>query len=230
MQKVLLAACAASLLGIGASAAADLPTMKSAPLMPAPAAVSWTGCYVGAVGGIASGHSDMHFASDGSLAASNSPSSGEIGATVGCDWQTSSFVFGALADLAWSDLNASSADIANTSYTLGVKSDWSNTDRLRVGYAWGPALLYATGGLSVRDVGAYESATGTPQETIWKTRTGWNIGAGVEFLVLPHVSLKGEYLYEDFGNSLYTWSTAGFSPKHVNLNDNLFRVGLNYHF
>jgi outer membrane immunogenic protein len=230
MQKVLVAAFAASLLGIGASAAADLPTMKTAPLAPAPAAVSWTGCYVGAVGGIAAGHSDMHFAAGGALAVTNSPSSAEIGGTVGCDWQTSSFVFGAVADLAWSGLNASGADIANTAYTLGVKSDWSNTDRVRVGYALGSALLYATGGLSVRDVAAYEFTAGVPQETIWKTRTGWNVGAGVEYLILPHVSVKAEYLYEDFGSSLYTWTSLGFSPKRVSLDDSLFRLGVNYHF
>jgi opacity protein-like surface antigen len=35
---------------------------------------------------------------------------------------------------------------------------------------------------------------------------------GVEFPVMPHVSLKAEYLYDDFGNPLYTWTTTEFGP------------------
>src|SRR6266481_100594 len=33
-----------------------------------------------------------------------------------------------------------------------------------------------------------------------KTRTGWTAGAGVEWMFLPHWSVKGEYLYRSFSS------------------------------
>lgn len=74
------------------------------------------------------------------------------------------------------------------------------------------------------------------------TLTGWTLGGGVEtsltWLGLPNQwSAKLEYLYVDLGNVTNTVNFPGATAGTVytdrvktGINDNIVRVGLNYHF
>jgi hypothetical protein len=64
MRNVLGLAGAALLLFAGPAAAADLAVMAPVYKAPPPPVYSWTGCYVGATAGGASGKSDVSWASD----------------------------------------------------------------------------------------------------------------------------------------------------------------------
>ena len=106
---------------------------------------------------------------------------------------------------------------------LGVKSglNWFGTVRGRAGYAFGPTLVYATGGLAFGEVENFR---------VTETQTGYVVGAGVEYKFSPAWSLKGEYQFV----SLDASSASGAGPLGITGGDrsevNTFRVGVNYHF
>ncbi|CCD92988.1 putative outer-membrane protein, secreted protein [Bradyrhizobium sp. ORS 375] len=214
MKKILLATVALAALAAPA-AAADLaarPTYTKAPVL-APVQ-TWTGFYIGAMGGYANENADFA-----------AMKGGFAGGTVGYNWQQGAVVFGLEADAAWADINA-------TVGALGVTAeskirDWG-TVRGRIGYAFGPTLLYATGGYAWADNRISLTAPGISVSDS-KFHSGWTVGAGVEYMFAPHWSLKGEYLYKSFGGESYTFTGLGTLTTGT-LNVHSGQVGINYHF
>ena len=92
----------------------------------------------------------------------------------------------------------------------------ANTNQLgsvtgRLGYTWGPALLYAKGGYAWRDndnIGV--SAGGVPVAftTDGNHRDGYTVGAGLEYMFAPNWSAKLEYQYYNFGSTTFTGGPA----------------------
>ncbi|WP_315738113.1 MULTISPECIES: porin family protein [unclassified Bradyrhizobium] len=214
MKKILLATVALAALAAPA-AAADLaarPTYTKAPV--AAPVLTWTGFYIGAMGGYA--NEDADFAA---------MKGGFAGGTVGYNWQQGAVVFGLEADAAWADINANVG-------ALGVNAeskirDWG-TVRGRIGYAFGPTLLYATGGYAWADNRVSLTAPGFAASDS-KIHSGWTVGAGVEYMFAPNWSLKGEYLYKSFGGESYTFTGLGTLATGT-LNVHSGQVGINYHF
>ncbi|WP_315797488.1 MULTISPECIES: porin family protein [unclassified Bradyrhizobium] len=214
MKKILLATVALAALAAPA-AAADLaarPTYTKAPV--AAPVLTWTGFYIGAMGGYA--NEDADFAA---------MKGGFAGGTVGYNWQQGAVVFGLEADAAWADINANVG-------ALGVNAeskirDWG-TVRGRIGYAFGPTLLYATGGYAWADNRISLTAPGFAASDS-KIHSGWTVGAGVEYMFAPNWSLKGEYLYKSFGGESYTFTGLGTLATGT-LNVHSGQVGINYHF
>ena len=68
------------------------------------------------------------------------------------------------------------------------------------------------------------------------TKAGWTVGGGVEYAFTPNWTVKGEYLYENFGhvNSAPGFFLPGvataFNNSNRSINVNIVRVGLNYKF
>ena len=100
---------------------------------------------------------------------------------------------------------------APTAYTITqeVKSNWLFTARPRVGVTAGKALIYGTGGLAVTDIkysAAFTDTFAAALETseFKKTKAGYTVGGGVEVKVAKKWSVKGEYLYSDFGRESVT--------------------------
>jgi outer membrane immunogenic protein len=216
MKKLLLATVGLAALGLAPAIAADLParTYTKAPaIAPLP---TWTGFYIGAMGGY--GKQDT---SDFAL------SGGFGGGTVGYNWQTGMYVFGIEAD-------AAGADISQTVAIPGIVSAEDKiralgTVRGRFGITYQQALFYGTGGFAWADERVSASALGVSISDS-KTRTGWTAGGGVEVMFAPHWSVKGEYLYRSFDSETFF---AGTIPGGVNsgtLNIHSGQVGVNYHF
>ncbi|MEO4001684.1 outer membrane beta-barrel protein [Mesorhizobium sp. CAU 1732] len=101
--------------------------------------------------------------------------------------------------------NSISAGIAGVG-TVSAESqlDYLGTVRARAGYAFDRALIYAHGGwaygkteqtLSLTDefTGATDSISSST------SRSGWTVGAGVEFAVTEMISVGTEYAYTDLG-------------------------------
>ncbi|MGJ4881304.1 outer membrane protein [Bradyrhizobium sp. HKCCYLRH1065] len=214
MKKILLATVALAALAAPA-AAADLaarPTYTKAPV--AAPVLTWTGFYIGAMGGYANENADFA-----------AMKGGFAGGTVGYNWQQGAVVFGLEADAAWADINANVG-------ALGVNAeskirDWG-TVRGRIGYAFGPTLLYATGGYAWADNRISLTAPGFAAADS-KIHSGWTVGAGVEYMFAPNWSLKGEYLYKSFGGENYTFTGLGTLTTGT-LNVHSGQVGINYHF
>jgi outer membrane immunogenic protein len=128
------------------------------------------------------------------------------------------------------------------------------TVRGRLGYLFTPALLvYATGGLAYGDPGltTYVLQTRTPKPfdaPLWGSasssgvQAGWTVGAGAEWMFMPHWSARVEYLHYDLGSVSNDLSFSSRNPRRgiVNFATNvtsraqfdgdLVRVGVNYHF
>jgi outer membrane immunogenic protein len=113
--------------------------------------------------------------------------------------------------------------------------DWFGTVRGRIGYAFGPALLYATGGFAYGDVREKLFRTNATAATASNNdvRTGFVVGGGIEYALSTAWSAKLEYQYIDLGSDRLTGVYSG-QPITLQTNslDNNFstvRVGLNYH-
>ena len=144
MKKFLLGG--AALVALAAPAfAADMParTYTKAPAYTAPQVVyNWTGFYIG-------GHIGGAFAGNNSLEGSGGRFLG--GVQGGVDYQFApNWVIGAEAQYSWLTNNNNGVLFpGNTLVTTNNNQLGSVTGRL--GYTWGPALLYAKGGYAWRD-------------------------------------------------------------------------------
>jgi outer membrane immunogenic protein len=232
MKKILLASVATAALCSASALAADMP-VKAPHYAPS---FSWTGCYVGAVAGGMWG-STRQVDESGKPSAIGLPlidtdvSGGLVGGTLGCNYQTANWVWGVENDISWTSFKGSEQELDpfNPNIRLGTKTSWLDTLRGRVGYAVDRSLWYVTGGAAFSDIKATEDFPGVGNIT--NTRTGWTVGAGVEWaLADPHWSVKLEYLYVDFGNKLYRFTAQPVPDldRNVNLKENIVRVGLNY--
>lgn len=236
--------------------AADLPVRTAAP---APvftvAPFSWNGFYVGVNAGLITASTTLTGYDPGGVdgycwtddcSYRNSPSrtGGIFGAQIGYNFQTGNLVFGVEADIGWSSATKSYRSAFIDDYTYGKTGVSAlGTARVRMGYAFDRALVYLTGGLAygnVEEVGdayAFEAAgsasRGTTTAGGW--RTGWTLGAGVEYAITNNWSVKAEGLYYDLGSKSgvstapgagYSWNT-GVRNKTDGV---VARLGLNYRF
>jgi high affinity Mn2+ porin len=111
----------------------------------------------------------------------------------------------------------------------------SGTVRLRLGYAPGNWLFYATGGLAWLEDTQYLKvvATGATQSPN-QFRLGFAAGAGVEFPLIPHWTARLEYLYTGYGTSTQTFGRESLAGGTQSIRSDWHlqqvRLGLNYQF
>jgi outer membrane immunogenic protein len=223
MRRLTLAILAASGIALSATAAsaADLgraPVYK-APPAPAPVAYNWTGLYIG-------GHLGYGWGTDGF--SDPTVGTGDIdvdgflaGAQLGYNWQVGSWVFGLEGDWSWSNGDGSVAGPLGSTFT--ADRNWYATATARVGYAWENWLWYVKGGAAWADTDYSLVIPGVIAASGGDTRSGWTVGAGVEWALAGNWSAKVEYNYLDFSDE----SIAGASFDSQN---HLVKVGLNYRF
>jgi outer membrane immunogenic protein len=105
--------------------------------------------------------------------------------------------------------------VINTTITTAKSVDWLGTVRGRLGVIIAPTILaYATGGLAYgeakADINFMQQVSGAPNCTVCapygfrgtgtgQTRTGYALGAGVEWVVASQWTGKLEYLHYDLG-------------------------------
>jgi outer membrane immunogenic protein len=114
----------------------------------------------------------------------------------------------------------------------------SNSDQLgsvtgRLGYAWGPALLYAKGGYAFKDSdGLTASVAGSPVAftTDSNHRDGYTVGAGLEYMFAPSWSAKIEYQYYNFGSTTFVTGPVGLVGTRYRDDENTVKAGINYRF
>jgi outer membrane immunogenic protein len=267
MKKLLLAAVGLSA-WVGSAVAADMALKAPAAPPPPP---SWTGCYGGINGGGVGATSKENWtlgpgffppaAAFVPLASNVTQSDGYfiVGGQLGCNYQTGSFVWGAVGDINYTGLstttNATSIGAATGGPPLlapgniseAFTSRWLATFRGRLGFATaGPVMFYGTGGAAVANVN-YSDSLCFPTAAVptcntgssSSTRVGYAAGGGIEFIIAPRWTVNAEYLYVNLGSTTYTTaavSTAGvvFPTATLaasrNLIENIGRVGINYRF
>jgi outer membrane immunogenic protein len=234
MKRVLLASVGVLALATASATAADLPARGAYPTK-APAYVAqvynWTGFYVGAHVGW--GRVDLTstvIAPAGFGSAGDSQSGFLGGGQVGFNYQVGQFVFGVEGDIAWTDIGrTTTTTFGGTTIVDSSNVDWIATLAGRLGYAWGPALLYVKGGVAWMDWSASAVATGAfvGAATGGNTETGYVIGAGLEYGFTPNWSAKLEYNYLDFGTERV--ATGGLIVD-TRLDTHIVKAGINYRF
>jgi outer membrane immunogenic protein len=232
MKKFLLATVALVALGATAPAlAADLaarPVYTKAPAYAAPI-YNWTGFYVGGhIGG--SWAENTNF---GGLAVNNSNSGQFLGGVqVGADYQFApTWVIGLEGQYSWlGNSNSGAIFPGAVAYTNNQRGLGSVTGRL--GYTWGPTLLYVKGGYAYSDNNESLIGPGGPVPFGFSGNhsNGYTVGAGLEYMFAQNWSAKIEYMYYDFGSSRFTTPT-GLAPfGSFRTDDQTVKAGLNYHF
>jgi outer membrane immunogenic protein len=232
MKKILLTGVALAALGAMQSAtAADLggraPYYSKAPAYVAPI-YYWTGFYVGAhLGGAFT--SDNNFSG---LATGNNTNGRFLGGVqVGGDYQFApNWVAGIEGQYSWLSGNVGAVFPGGFAYTNNQRGLGSVTGR--IGYTWGPGLLYVKGGYAYSDDNESVTFGGVPVTfaTSGDHRNGYTVGAGVEYMFAPSWSAKVEYQYYNFGNSTFTAPAALAPFGSFTTDDHVIKVGVNYRF
>jgi high affinity Mn2+ porin len=147
------------------------------------------------------------------------------------------WVIGAEADVSFSAfLNYNNMNIGQINSVLNGATSYqdsifaSGTVRGRIGYAPGSWLFYATGGLAwaSEQFTLTQNASGA-SDTSSRQRLGWAAGVGIEAPLMPHWTVRAEYLYTDYGNNSINFPTSALRIGS-DLNEQEVRVGMNYRF
>lgn len=244
-------------MGLDHASAADMPVKAKAPQV-VTFTPNWAGFYVGANLGAIADHSrqtgfyptglanpycfggNSVFSGNACSFSNSQTAVGVIGGLqVGYNFQSGKWVYGLETDFDFSSArktvtgdNTAYAFFGNWTAKTGVKE--MGTARLRLGYAFDRALLYATGGLAYANmVNTFQAGTNGAyswSDTGW--RLGYAVGGGLEYKLTDAISIKGEGLYYDLGHKDHI-PTGPFNGS-FGLTDHMTgvigRVGINYFF
>lgn len=181
------------------------------------------------------------------------------GVSFGYNYQKGKFLIGGETDFGAQRINKSVSETTlfnpdfpgNTTKTIThlVKSSWLFTARPRVGIKIKQTILYVTGGVAVTNIsysGSYtdnaEFRGGRENAEFSKNKAGGTLGAGAEIKVNNRWSVKGEYLFTQFGriSTVGLLTVPGFAqgdPKgsqpmthSTDLKSHSIRFGVNYRF
>jgi outer membrane immunogenic protein len=226
MKRFLLAAAAVVACAAPAAAAdiAARPYIKAPPPAVPATIYNWTGFYIG-------GHIGGAFAGNNNLAGNDGRFLG--GVQGGFDYQFSpNFVAGVEAEYSWMNRNNTGATFPG-GVVVNDRDNQLGSVTGRVGYTWGPGLLYAKGGYAFRDGNNLNVTTAGLPTAFTATgnhKDGWTVGAGLEYMFAPSWSAKAEYQYYNFGNTTFTTGPAAIVGRRFTDDDHTVKVGVNYRF
>ncbi len=218
----------------------DVPVSTQAPVAP----VNWTGLYVGGALGSAKGHTSYASPFMPPVTGDAAQLGGAVaGGQIGADYQLGAYVIGAETAFAWANVSGtdtcfstapagafSGFDCGSTVHALGSVTG-------RVGYAFDKALVYARGGFAwnqQQDMFNTYNFNGQILKST-STNSGWTLGGGIEYALLPQLSLGLDYKHYNFGMSDRFTTGALGSLVGVNLAPEELRMDvvsmtLNYRF
>jgi outer membrane immunogenic protein len=186
----------------------------------------WSGFYIGGHAGAAFNSSRLSFedlspTQDLSFSEHSAGDSFLGGVHAGYDWQMGGVLVGAEGDVSFAK------DI-----------DYLSSIRGRLGFPVGPFLLYGTGGAAFE--GSNEKFTAfslSPSISDFKRNinsTGWTAGGGIDYMMMPGVSLGAEGLYYDMGRDRTILATNDVPSEAFAVtserNFAVVRARLTYHF
>lgn len=171
------------------------------------------------------------------------------GGYLGYNYRIDSFLLGLEGDFNWDNANGNGDNIAGvpaggavpaapnpfTGYDMSL--NWDASVRARLGVIVDErALLYVTGGPSWINVELDPNICGLVPSGLScgdkSTEFGWQLGAGAEYMITDHLSMKAEYVHGWYGDAdldVVSGSGNKFYIKQ-DLQTNLVRAGVAYHF
>jgi outer membrane protein OmpA-like peptidoglycan-associated protein len=237
----------------GAAVAVLLASMATAGAQSPPMAMGitdWSGFYIGANGGGATGTSSQTLTLSAPGVGSASVGSGNFnlhgpfgGGTVGYNWQFNpSWVIGLEGDIDGSGIGGGSACVGGALAVLAAginchtSNSWDGTVRGRIGWLPTPnAMLFVTGGAAFGDIkvqNAFDVALTGSGLNSDSTNVGWTVGGGLEYMFAPQWSVKVEYRHTDLGSVTASQNFAGLATVSVKTTyqTDAALLGFNYHF
>lgn len=204
-------------------------------------AFDWSGAYIGAH--IGYGWGSIHDVDNPN--ASKHDTDGFLGGVqAGYNWQLANrFVVGIEADVSFANINAEWTDVA---YYGEDKHEITGSLRGRLGYAFDRFLPYLHGGLawakndhmlgcSLRNVHG-----STCRDTSFETSeddfvTGYTIGAGAEYAIDRHWSVKADYAFTDYGKNKLrvvdpNYLASPLNTRNFESKNHTIKLGVNYRF
>jgi outer membrane immunogenic protein len=192
----------------------------------------------------------------GSNSGNNNGNGPVFGGQLGYNYQAGSWVFGVEGDVDGTNIRKSQAGAiapglvglspaifpSAGSAFINTRQEWLASIRGRLGYTWGPGMIYVTGGGAWTGVQTNGGATLITGETATfsnsTTLSGWVVGAGYEYMIAPNWALRGEYLYYGFtgnnnnntGTLVFPIAGASVTGTTGKLNTSVVRIGLDYKF
>jgi outer membrane immunogenic protein len=235
--------------------AADLIIDDTSPIYTAPSAYDWNGFYAGVNAGYGGGtfaHPfEIYEVKEDTIVDLLASGSADVtaggfvgGLQAGYNAHFDNFVLGIEGDIQGSSIDGRVAiNVDNASgdnflaVDLGTSLDYFATLRGRAGVTWDRALLYATAGFAwgkTTTSGSLTAGEDTPQEfSIENDRSGYTVGAGIEYALTDNVTFKTEYLYTDLGSEELAAGNLSRELGGTISSDVAFhtvRAGLNFQF
>jgi outer membrane immunogenic protein len=238
-----LAFAAVALLSLGATTAvtaADLP-VKAPRAAPVPL-YNWTGCYIGGnVGGGWSRMDTTRLFIDPAIPAyldyGRENDSGFIGGgQVGCDFQTTNWVFGIQGEFDFGNVKGQHNILNLPGFTESNKLDQIYTVAGRIGYLWTPQVLtYAKAGVAYfQNKNQLSFPGGAPFESSKFTDPGILAGGGIEWMFAPNWSVfaEGNYIWTEDDAAHDYITPAGIPSEVINNRQRIVTglIGVNYKF
>jgi outer membrane immunogenic protein len=224
----------------------------------------WTGCYVGLNAG--AGNAGTNFSSSvgpgthllggdpAVVAGSGGGGANEVdplgGGQVGCNWQTNTLVVGLEGDFDYfhskpgfsNNTNTLSDGVTPFTISQSLTTNYLATIRPRIGVGADRSLFYITGGVAFTRVSYTESYSdgaappGLGSASASRNLVGWTAGAGWEYALADHWTVKAEYLIAGFPNTsalgAITDAAGGSNPLSGSgdVTIQLIRAGVNLKF
>jgi outer membrane immunogenic protein len=231
MESLAMRAClgiaASVILASSATALADGMPSRNAPCC---APYSWAGFYLGANVGAAWGDLTTRDRDEFGGTFKNRSTDVFGGGQIGFNLQRGNWVFGPEVDLGGMGLSHTASEPGTGGIILSkIDSGFYGDVTGRLGYSFGPALLYGKGGFAFYDGSVTNTDLGDPSSVKDSTHTGWTVGGGLEYKLNPTWSVKAEYLHFDFGSDRLHLPSDG--DRYDNkLSTDTVKVGINFHF
>lgn len=220
-KSVFVLPAIAAMVLAGPSIAADVPIYEvvSDDAVVGEIISSWDGFFVGLNGGYINQKNRATFT--GGLRREFDGNGFTGGGQIGYNYQVGNYIIGAEADLMYTDTKNNVSDPTSTG-TFTSQADWLSTVRARLGVAANGYLFYVTGGAAFTEIKTSYLGVASSSNV-----TGWTVGSGLEMAVSNNLSVRGEYLYANFGDETKTYATV---PVTYRTEMHIFRAGANYRF
>ncbi len=235
-SRVVVALLAGGLLAFSGAVPAfadeDIPQLAEESF--APPAMTWAGFYLGAHGGYAWGDTSV---SDAGVEVFSLDNDGGLGGIhAGYNWQNGTWVYGLEADISGGSLSGEESctdalGLTGTGISAVCSSDvdYLASIRARLGLSSPSHLLFVTAGVAFTDEKLTISLAGIDLSASQRL-TGYVVGGGAEWKMMPNFSLRGEVLHYGFGEDDFTFTTLGTSATaQGDLDTTVLRVGASLH-
>ena len=206
------------------------------PIMDQTPAFSWSGAYVGAVGGYVFNKDQTHevlgpFTFDYPYHYEGL----SYGAKVGYNFDVNTFILGVEGDLEKSAATGGFYNAPSPGNPGGIGNDstsWQGSIRARMGMTADRYMVFATAGYAFAQMkNAYTNPTSKVTESFDRFRDGLTVGGGIDYAATEHIIIGAEYRHTEFFpvTNVSTTAFPGATGRQIPISDAV-RLSVSFKF